>query len=240
MYMCRFRWLLSLPLLLPSLPVLADGNLVDRVYDPYVQPLETEIEWRTLRLRDTDDPSRDRQWLHRLGIGYGFSERFFGEIYGIGERRPDESFELEAVELEGKWQLTEQGEYAADWGMLFELEREFGANAWEASATLIAAREWGRWVGTANVAAIYEWGSGVVDESESEVRAQARYRWSPVFEPALELYAAEDLLGVGPVIVGAWRLSGGRQLRWEAGIIQGLTDESPDQSLRLLLEYEFF
>lgn len=227
-------------LVLPSLSALADGNLVDRVYDPYVQPLETEIELRSLRLRDTDDPARDGQWLHRLGLGYGFSDRWYGEVYAIGEKNPGDAIELEATELEAKWQLTEQGEYAADWGMLFELEREFDSNAWEAAATLISSRQWGQWVGTANLAAVYEWGSGVQDELESELRAQMRYRWSPLFEPALELYVAQDLVGIGPVLVGAWRPSAGRQLRWELGIIQGITDESPDQSLRFLLEYEFY
>ena len=230
-------WLL---LLLPSLPTLADGNLVDRVYAPYVQPLEKEIEWRSLRLRDTDDPARNGQWLHRLGIGYGFSERWYGEVYAVGEKNPGDDVDLEAVELEAKWQLTEQGEYAADWGMLFELEREFESNAWEAAATLIGAREWGRLVGTANLAAVYEWGSGVDNEWESELRAQMRYRWSSAIEPALELYVAQDLVGIGPVLVGGWRLAAGRQLHWEFGIIQGVTDDSPDQSVRLLLEYEFY
>lgn len=225
--------------LLPSLPALADGNLVDRVYDPYVQPLETEIEWRAVGTRDSDGDSLDGFWLHRVGIGYGFSDRWFGEFYAIGEKKPEGGFEIEAAEIEAKWQLTEQGEYSADWGMLFELEREFSENQWEAAATLIAAREWGRWTGTANFALVYEWGS-VYNEFESELRGQVRYRWSPVFEPAIELYAAQDLLGIGPVVVGAWRFEGGRQLRWEVGVIQGLASSSPDQSLRLMVEYEYF
>ena len=234
-----FKLVSRFALLLPGLPALADGNLVDRVYDPYVEPLETEIEWRAVGARDSDEPELDGLWQHRLGVGYGFSDRWFGEVYAIGEKQPQDDFEVEAVELEAKWQLTEQGEYAADWGMLFELEREFSANQWEAAATLITARDWGRWTGTANLALEYEWGR-VSEEFETELRAQARYRLSPHFEPALELYAAEDLLGIGPVAVGSWRLDGGRQLRWEVGVIQGLTSESPDQTLRLLLEYEFF
>ncbi|WGL18419.1 hypothetical protein PVT68_09000 [Microbulbifer bruguierae] len=233
------RKAICIALVLPSLPVLADGNLVDRVYDPYVQPLETEIEWRTVGTRDSDEDDLDDLWLHRLGIGYGFSDRWFGEVYAIGKKSQERDLDVEALELEAKWQLSEQGEYAADWGMLFELEREFSTNQWEAVATLISAREWGRWTGTANLSLAYEWGS-VSDEFETGLRAQARYRWSQVFEPALELYAAEDLLGIGPVVLGARRFDGGRQLRWEVGIIQGLTSESPDQSVRLLLEYEYF
>ena len=233
------RRLLLMAALLPSLPAMADGKLVDRVYDPYIEPLETEIEWRAVRTRDTDEEELNGFWQHHFSVGYGFSEHWFGEIYAIGEKNPGEDFELKAVELEAKWQLTEQGEYAADWGMLFELEREYSESQWEASAMVIAAKEWGRWTGTGNLAVIYEW-AREENEFETEIRAQARYRYTERFEPAVELYAAEDLLGVGPVAVGSWRLEEGRRVHWEVGLIMGLTDESPDQSLRFLVEYEFF
>ena len=55
----------SLIYLIPSIAV-ADGVVVNKVYDPYVQPLETEIEWRfvgpvrggrvTAVAGDADDP----------------------------------------------------------------------------------------------------------------------------------------------------------------------------------------
>lgn len=218
----------------------ADGIVADKVYDPYVQPLETEIEWRALAMRDDKLDELDSLQLHRLGLGRGFSEHWFGEVYLIGERDEDESFDIEGVELEAKRQLTEQGEYAADWGLLFELERENGENQWEAAATLIAAREWGRWVGTANLAALYEWGGDIDNELESQLRLQGRYRLSEAFEPALELYAGQDTVGIGPVARGVQRFSGARQLYWEFGLIQGVTGESPDQTLRLMLEYEFY
>lgn len=238
----------------------ADGIVVDRIYDPYVEYGETEIEWRATRLRDSDDEAFTDELLngeafseegleeeeildglhrHRLGIGYGFSERWFGEVYLIGEGDKDESLNLKAVELEAKWQITEQGEYSADWGMLFELERETEVDMWEAAVTLISSREWGRWTGTANLEAIYEWGEEE-DELESELKLQGRYRWKPELEPALEFYAGQDTVGLGPVLLGDIKFGEGRRLRWEFGVIVGLTDESPDQSFRFLVEYEFF
>ena len=241
------RWQRGTPLLLAvllatllPLPGWADGVVIDRVYDPYVQPLETEIEWRSLGMRDSDQDEWDSLQIHRLGVGRGFSDRWFGEIYLIGERDEDQNLSLEALELEAKWQLTEQGEYAADWGLLFELERERDESQWEAAATLLSAREWGRWVGTANLAAIYEWGGSLNDEFETELRLQGRYRLKQSLEPALEFYAGQDTVAIGPVLTGMQRLPRARQIRWELGLILGLTDESPDQTLRLLVEYEFF
>lgn len=217
----------------------ADGVVVDKVYTPYVQPLEKEIEWRAVGLRGGDD-ELDSLQIHRLGIGRSFTDRWFGEMYLIGERDEDSSMKLEAVEVESKWQLTEQGEYDADWGLLFELEKERYEDNWEASLGLLAARDWGRWTGTANLFAIYESGDNIDNEVESQLRLQGRYRLSQAFEPALELYAGQDYLGIGPVLRGTVKFEGARQLLWEFGLIQGLTDESQDQTLRLLLEYEFY
>ena len=239
----RYR---GLPLVAPILAACfsplacADGVVVDRVYDPYVQPLESEIEWRAVSLHDDEDDDLDSMQLYRLGIGHSFSDSWAGEVYLLGERNGDQSLAIEAVELESKWQLTEQGEYAADWGLLFELEKERSDNQWEAAGSVLAAKDWGRWSGIANLAAIYEWGDKLNDELESELKLQGRYRLSRAFEPALELYAGQDSIGIGPVARGTLRLEGARQLLWEFGLIRGVTEESPDTAVRMLLEYEFY
>ena len=58
------------------------------------------------------------------------NERWFAELYVIGEELEDQSLELEAYEIEAKWQLTEQGEFAYDWGLLFELEKHHDKDIW--------------------------------------------------------------------------------------------------------------
>lgn len=233
------QWL-ALFLTAASMPALADGNVVDKVYHPYVQPLETEVEWRAILQQDDDRDALDDAYLHRLGIGRALSDRWFAELYIIGAGDEDSSLQVEGWEAEAKWQLTEQGQYSADWGLLFELEKERSHDAWEHATTLIAASEWRRWVGTANLALIYEWGDAINDELETELRAQWRYRWMPAIEPAIEFYAAETNRGIGPVLRGTQRLAVMNQLTWEVGVIAGITDESPDATLRMLLEYEFY
>ena len=100
-------------------PASADGIVIDRIYDPYVQPLETELEWRSIF--QSDDTLGDVQ-KHFFGFGRSFSDRWAGEIYAIGTKESGGSLSFDTYELEFKWQLTEQGEYAFDWGMVFELE----------------------------------------------------------------------------------------------------------------------
>jgi hypothetical protein len=216
----------------------ADGSPIDKVYHPYVQPDEREFEWRAVYPND-GDPQLDNAQKHRFAYGQSINERWFGEIYLIGEKNNQDSFSIEEIELEATWQITEQGEYDIDWGMLFEYERSFKHNFSEVAIGLLADKQWGRWVGTANVKLIYEGGKGIEDEFETSLASQLRYRYSRQLEPAIEFYSGEDGAGIGPVLLGNIRLGGRKQLRWEAGIVAGLDNKTANNTLRFLLEYEF-
>ena len=218
--------------------VIADGSVIDKVYHPYVQPEEREIEFRSIVENDSDADEGDAR-VYRLGYGQSFTDRWFGEVYLIGAENDDKGFRLEAYELEALWQITEQGEYSADWGMLFELEKEHSEDVMELSAALLIEREWRRWTGTANIYGAYEFGDDIDNEFETALVMQGRYRYSRELEPAVEIYLGEDTKGLGPVMMGSWPLGGRRQLRWEGGIIFGLDSDTADQTLRVLLEYEF-
>ena len=75
--------------------------------------------------------------------------------------------------MEAKWQLTEQGEFWADWGMLFELEKEANEDVWEFATAVLAEKEWGKWSGTANFYVLREWGSDIESEWETKLNLQA-------------------------------------------------------------------
>jgi len=219
-------------------PARADGVVIDKIYHPYVQPLEREFEWRASL--QNDQPGRpDNLHLYRFAYGQAIGEKWFAEVYLLGQQSDDDSFDVEGYELEALRQLTEQGEYWADWGVVFELEKQASRDAWEISAGLLAEKEWGRWSGTANLFVMQEWGSDIPNELETRLGLQARYRYAPGFEPAIELYSGEDTRAIGPAVMGQVRLGGKRQLRWEAGAIFGVDSKSPATTLRLLLEFEF-
>jgi len=225
-------------LVVVTMPLKADGVVIDKIYHPYVQPLERELEGRAI-WQDEQPGRPDNLQVYRFAYGQAFGDRWFGELYLVGKNASGESFGIEAYEVELQRQLTEQGEYWADWGLLFELEKERDLDAWEFSTALLAEKEWGRWSGTANLFLLHEWGEDVEDETETQLGLQARYRLSPAFEPAVEIYSGEDTRGIGPAVMGQVRLGGRRQLRWEAGAIFGMDSKSADTTLRFLLEYEF-
>lgn len=213
----------------------ADGMVVDKVYHPYVLPLERELEWRLLS-RQTEAGNVLAQ---RLGLGWSLSETVTAEGYLIGERDNTGNFDLAAYEIESRWQIVEQGRYWADIGMLFELEKQHKSKAYEATTGFLLEKEFGRTSITLNAFLVKEWGSEISNEWESEFRAQVRYRLYSAFQPAIELYSGEDFVGIGPGFIGLYRFQGQRQLKWEAGFITEVSQSGKDHSFRLALEFEF-
>ncbi len=216
----------------------AVGILVDKIYHPYVHPSEQEIEWRMI-FQDEQSFVADDTWQHQLAYGRSLNERWFGEVYLIGKKSDAGGFDIEAYEVEALWQLTEQGEFSADWGMLFELEREASEDKWKLATGLLVEKEWRKWSGAANFFISGVWGSDVKNELQTRLGLQARYRYSRSFEPAIEFYNSEGARGIGPVLLGQTRIANSRKLNWEAGVIFGLNSKSPDHTLRLLIEFEF-
>ena len=213
----------------------ADNFTVDKVYHPYVLPFEREFEWR-LTSRQNDDGN---VLMQRFSFGHALSEFMILETYLVGARDENEDFGLESYEVELRWMMTELGRYWADWATLFELEKQHNTDDWEVKAGILTEKEFGQFSLTTNISLVYEWGQTVENEWESEFKAKFRYRWIPEVQPGLEVYVAEDFIGVGPAFMGIKRFDRQKQLKWELGFIAGLNGDSKDHTLRMSLEYEF-
>lgn len=237
----KFRCAIGLVLasLLCPVAALADGSTIGKVYHPYVEQLEWELEWRMTHENENPVTGDKRRQSHLLGLGHAFSEYWFAEAYLIGERSSEHSLDIRAYELELLWQLSEQGEYFVDYGLMFELEKENSLDVWEYSTVLLLEKEFGRFSATANLGVTYEWGEDIANEWETSLSLQGRYRYSPRFEPAVEFYSAQDTLGVGPVLTGMERVGRLQAIRWEAGVIVGIDGDTADYTVKAVLEYEF-
>jgi hypothetical protein len=221
-----------------SRPATADGLVVDKIYHPYVDAMEKEIEVRSV-FQDDQPALTNKAQVHQFSIGTSLSDRLFAEFYLVGGKDRARGFETEALEAELKWQLTEQGEYSADWGLLFEYEDEFRDDIREFSIGLLAEKEFGNFSGAMNFLVIREWGSSIVSEYETALNSQFRYRYSAMFEPGVEMYIGQNTRALGPVVQGNFTTGIRKVLHWEAGVIFGLDSESADVTFRLLTEYEF-
>jgi hypothetical protein len=230
-----FILLLVLPL---SATLYADGLTIDKVYHPYVQQLEKEFEYRVL-YNDGVDGLITEGVRHKLGYGQSLSDNLMAEVYLIGIDEAGGNIGADAIEAELKWQLTEQGEYDNDWGMVFEIEQERNIKVWEVTSTLIVLHEWSNWIATGNFSAIYEWGDNIDNEFETAFAGQLRYRHNERLEPAIEFYKSQQTRGIGPVLTGLLRTKGGNKLNWEVGVIFGTDSLTPNTNLKFNIEYEF-
>lgn len=215
--------------------VYADGVVVDKVYHPYVLPNEREVEWRLFSHKE----SENNKLAQRIAYGQSVAENLMLELYLVGERDVNDDFRLTSYELEARWMLTEQGEYWADWGLLFEIEKEAQNKNWEVTSGVLVEKEFGRTSLTLNAFIIYEWGDTLVSEFETEFRLKYRYRYLEQFQPAIELYSGENYLGIGPAFMGLQRFSNQKQLKWEVAFITGVDSRSKGHVLRVAVEYEF-
>jgi hypothetical protein len=190
-------------------------------------------------LQDDDRAQFADQHKHRLGYGRSINDRWFLEAEIVGSNLPGQNFDIAGYELEAKYQISEQGEFNNDWGVLFEIERESGRDIWEFATTLIVLHEWKKWIGTANLTLAYETGPSIDDAFETELATQLRYRGNPWFEPGIEFFKSQDTNAAGPSVSGKIRLGGSRKLFWSTAALFSFDNSKPDNAIRINIEYEF-
>lgn len=211
------------------------------IYSPIVDFGETEVELRGHYDFDSNDSS-DGAAKYKVDIGHGFTQNWFTELVFEYEKPAQGSGELEAIEWENILQLTEQGRYFADFGLLLEysyaLEDE-GHDKIEAGPLM--QMEMGRNLLTSNLIFERGIGSGADNEIEWEFATRIQRRISPYFQPGIELYADEDELQVGPSMLGSFRIGEGpEKFGWEFAALAGTNNDTPDFTLRFLIEAEFY
>lgn len=228
-------WILIVPCLFCSLAI-ADGSSIDTVYLPYVQPLEKELEYQLL-YEDKDRELDKEISQHKFSYGQAIASRLFMEA-SLSFTDAD-SLELASYEIEAIYQLTEQGEYQSDWGVLLELEKSDGESVWETSIGMLNNYNWRRWQFTTNLLVEFEWGNDINDEIESAFASKSIYRYRPEFEPGIEIFIGEDTLAFGPTVGGLIRTTSAQKFRWSASLLFG-NRESPERTFKLELDYEFY
>ena len=240
-------------ILIAALPLATrDAHAGFKVYLPYVETNELEIEYRPSVTSDGDD-AKDNAQKHLLGFGYGINDWWFTEIYGAWERDAGtgEKTSFAGFEWENKFQLTNPGEYWADLGLLVEYARaDPGSTPDELAVSLLLAKQFGKLQAAYNLEFNRRLGSGAADDVNLEHRFQLKYRLDPHFEPAIEVFGAFGALGkmpgfdrqehyVGPVIEGAFALGdSGLKLKYNASYLFGVSDEAADGVVKAIVELE--
>jgi high-affinity iron transporter len=246
----RMRTAAALPALLLALAVAGkptDARADHVVYSPLVEEGEIAIELRGHYDFDGDQ-SLDGGQAYKAEVEWAPVSWWLAELLVKYEGAPGEGVEATEIASENIFQLTEQGKYWMDFGVLAEFAyslEDGGANALEFA--LLGQKDFGR--NEARVNLVFEQPLESGADLAMEYRWQYRYRLSERFEPGIEMYGGLGEWGamgsfddheqqLGPAAFGKFRTKDGA-LKYELGLLFGLTDETPDTTVRFLIEYEF-
>jgi len=196
-----------------------------------------------------------------LEIGTGLTSWWHSEIELAFERATGvgQPTLLSSVVSENLFQLTEPGEYFADFGFYVEYGQSLTRGRYASSNQItfgpVVAKDIGRTTTTVNLFFTRQLGPDQTTQGlDFSYAWQTRWNvWRPL-SPAIEIYGDTGVLGsvprlskqqllVGPVGVGSLPLSQlglgeGGKLKYEIGWLFGATSASPQGALRWRLEVE--
>jgi len=237
-------------LLTGLLTVIPDAHATHKVYSPLVEKGEMEIEARGhVDVDANGDKDGAREDIYE--VGYGITDWWSSSLFVEFAEEPHEGYRHEATAWENIFQLTDTGRYWLDAGLYLEYEWAADSDSPnKVEGKLLLEKSKGRWVNTANLIVEREVGSGASDDVELGYAWRTKYRLRPELEPAVELYGGfgdlndvglsdEDRQQAGPVLTGKFRAGNRGAFVYEAGYLFGLTDASPDGTVKWLLEYEY-
>mgnify|MGYP005749957643 CR=1 FL=1 len=215
----------------------ATGHTAHVVYSPIVEGGETEIEAMVDYVSDSSSPD-DGTRIYYFEVAHGVNDRWMTELLIEYVDTDNSSMEAEAIEWENVFQLTEQGQYFADFGLFFELEKSLEKNSPdEIVAGLLIEKEFGEFTGLLNLLAEKEFGDNAESAVEGFGSGQLRWRCHPKFEPTLEVYSSEYNTRVGTLVNGKLA-AGSNKFGYSLGMLWGADSDTPN-TLRGMIEYEF-
>jgi hypothetical protein len=241
----KFRQCIALPVALAAGNALADP--ADYVFLPSVTYGEREIDFKYGVATKKDEPTAQGA---SLGVGYGATDWWFTEFYLKGAREGPKST-FDALEWENKFQLTETGKYPVDVGFIAEFELPH--NRSEGNEFLFGPlfqAEFDRV--QINFNPLLANISRAVDGNGTYLRYQwqVRYRWREALDFGAQGFGEMGRVDhldptnqqshrLGPAIFGKYNLGGGQAIVYNAALLFGVTQASPDCNFRMQVEYEF-
>ena len=221
----------------------------DYVVSPIVEEGEREIDVKagSAKLRDGS-----RNGSNSLGFGLGVNRWWFTEVYAIWHKPPGERHGFDAWEWENKFQFTETGKHAVDVGLLLEIERpKDRSEGYEVRwGPLLQADLTQSLQGNLNLLLEKHVRSSEAGKAELGYQWQVKYRWKPSFEFGVQGFGdvgpwndweprSEQPHVAGPAVFGRFNVGDRQAIRYNAGLLFGMTNGSPRHTLRAQAEYEF-
>ena len=212
------------------------------VYAPYVTQGQSEIELRGHQVTDSD-PALQGERAYEISVAHAFTGWWRPEVYlGTYERQPGQPNSFDGREFENVFQLTDTGQYWADFGFLASYERKAqpGVNSKVEFGPLIEKQD-GRIRQRLNFIWEKELGAGADRKYAFRGAYLATYSFTPAVAPGFEAYyrPGDNSRQIGPALYGEIPSSSGNEFEYSAALVFGLNKGAPNRTFVLRLEYEF-
>ncbi|HEX3884847.1 MAG TPA: hypothetical protein VHW66_19495 [Stellaceae bacterium] len=239
--------MLALAVLLAAAPARADF----KVQMPDAEYGEWEIEpIGSYGVGHNPDASNEQSFVTEFG--YGVTPFWHTEMEFETEREPGRNNHLKFVQLttENQFQFTERGQYWLDPGFFIEYGQVLSKGAPnETTFGPILRKEIGPTINTVNLFIEKDIGGFSSGRPVFSYAVETRIALGTPVEPGIQAYGTPGPFGhfapvsqqdhrIGPQLFGAFYQFGPGTLKWNGGLLFGLTPAAPRETLRWQAEYE--
>ncbi|MFI4921515.1 MAG: hypothetical protein ACHQAZ_07725 [Gammaproteobacteria bacterium] len=212
------------------------------IYSPYVTAGQSEVEIRGHQTTDSD-PALQGERANEISIAHAFTSWWRPEGYlGMYERQPGSANTYVGHEFENVFQLTDAGEYWADFGFLASYE-------YKSQPGDVSTLEFGplfeKQTGHIRQRLNFIWekqlGSGAEHKYEFRSAYLMTYNLGSGLAPGFEAYyrPSDQSRQLGPALYGEIPTSRGNEFEFSTALLFDLNKGAPNRTLALRLEYEF-
>ncbi len=193
-----------------------------------------------------------------VGFGLGLTQHWFSELAVQYHKKQYSPAGLDAFEWENTFQFGESGQLPVDTGMVFNIERPVHSNlnSLKKDGTSIRfgpllQKDYGKVQANFNLLLVHHFQCSTCPAAQIRYQSQIKYRYSEPFEFGVQAFGRvgsstqtwsgydDQVHRIGPAVLGRFAMPGERSLSYNAALLLGTTAGSPDQTLRIQLEYEF-
>lgn len=223
------------------------------IYPATVTPGEREIDFK-FGSRSMKDKNENKS-AASLGLGYGVNEYWFTEVYVKYARAYGEATELDAIEWENRFQLTETGKYPVEVGFLIEVERpQDRSEGYEMKWGPLFQTDFGKTQWNANLLFERNYRSAETSHATAYYQVLGKYRYRREFEFGFQGFgdlgrwndwsaARNQGHRFGPAVFGKLSLADHKAMKYNAAYLMGKNAIDGQgvrgNTFRMQLEYEF-
>jgi hypothetical protein len=235
-----------------GLPRVAHADPNDYVIELDINKGEREFDSKLGAASSAPDGTPAAQ-AAALAWGMGVTDRWFSEGYVqfANQVAGTNGGGLDSVSWENVVRFTEPGEYPVDFGAVVEMEKQRAdSQGWKVTLGPMVQADVQGFQLNANLLFVRVLGADVNPPLQVEYQYQVRQRSGHGVDFGVQGFGgvrSTDEFGhavsqghrVGPALFGRHRTGPGQAIKYNVGLLFGLSDGAPRQTLRAQIEYEY-